>query len=208
MIKNILYLGSQSPARQQLLTEAQIPYTVLKHDSSEDLADPSLPFNEYVLAIAQHKMEHLLFPDPKTIQYNETGIFVLTADTLVRIPGTKEILGKPIDKNDAIRMLKQDRKAPVELVTGCCLERKTYDNGWITLEQAHWTTPALVEFDVPDDDIEGYFKNIPEALNVCGAGYVEKFGVNFLKKVTGSYSTIIGLPMYELRKELKKMNFF
>jgi predicted house-cleaning NTP pyrophosphatase (Maf/HAM1 superfamily) len=41
----------------------------------------------------------------------------------------------------------------------------------------------------------------------CGAGRIEDFGENFLKSVNGSYTTILGLPMFELRRALKEIGF-
>jgi len=41
----------------------------------------------------------------------------------------------------------------------------------------------------------------------CGAGMVEGFGASFLKSINGSYSAVIGLPLFELRDALKKLDF-
>ena len=202
-MKNILYLGSQSRSRQKLLDAALIPYTVLKHDSNEDVADPTLPFHEYVLAIAHHKMEHLLFPNLPVGK----KITVLTADTLMRTQKSKQILGKPDDMDHARQMIRLVSSEPIELETACVLEKKerTVD-GWITTAQTAWTTPAIIEFCIPDDEIDLYLEKAPHALYACGAGIVEDFGSNYLKSISGSYSSVIGLPLFELRHELKKIN--
>lgn len=206
---NKLYLGSQSKPRQHLLQVAKIPYKVLDHKSNETIENKNLPFNNYVLEIAKHKMKNLTLPNIHTINNIEKGIFVLTADTLMRIAKNKTILEKPKDKNDAKRMLKLIQNKQIELETGCCLEHKIYKNNkWQTKQHKYWTTPALLEFCVEDKEIDTYLKNVPQALFACGAGVIEEFGLNFLKSINGSFTTIIGLPLFELRHALKEISFF
>lgn len=210
MGKNILYLASQSKTRQYLLQIAKIPYQILKHKSDECGIDLTGSFEEYVLAIAQHKMEHVVLPTPEK---SET-IFVLTADTLMKIARTKEILGKPLDREDAKRMLKAQCGETIELATGCCLEKKEYRDGrWVTLASKHWTSPVTLEFCVEEEYVEDYLSELPHALNVCGAGMIrnigsnQDFGLNFLKSINGSYTSVLGLPLFELREVLKNMGF-
>jgi Nucleotide-binding protein implicated in inhibition of septum formation len=196
MEKNILYLGSQSPSRQKLLKLAQIPFEVIQHTSDECGIAFTASFDEYVLAIAKHKMEHLKLP--KTSK----PIFVLTADTLVRVNGN--MLGKPHDITDAKHMLSLLRNNTAELVTGCCLEQKECGK---TLKKKHWTTPAQIEFSVPEEHVEDYFKQLPQALHACGAGIVEGFGLNYLKQLNGSFTSVLGLPLFELHEALKELKF-
>lgn len=204
--ENVLYLGSQSAVRQHLLTISGIPYKVLQHTSNEIIDSTNLSFNDHVLAIAKHKMKHLVFPD----HTNETGntIFILTADTLMRMQHNKQILGKPKDKTDAKRMLRILRSGTIKLATGCCLEKKEWkDDSWHTIEKYHWVTPTTLEFHVPDKDMETYFEKMPHALYACGAGVIEDFGLNFLKSINGSFTAVLGLPLFELREMLEKLNF-
>ena len=211
MKKNKLYLGSQSKMRQHLLELAQIPYTVLKQTSDECSVNLTGSFDKYVLAIAQEKMAHVVIPEElqtKNLR-SKNSIFVLTADTLMRLQKSKTILGKPNDKTDAKRMLRLMREEPIELVTGCCLEqKKCTDNVWQTVAQKHWTTPVTLEFCVADEEIDLYFEKMPHALAACGAGIIEDFGMNFLKRIDGSFTAILGLPLFELRLKLKEMGFW
>lgn len=204
MKKDILYLGSQSNSRQKLLRIAGILYKVLEHKSDECGIDLELDFNDYVLEIAKHKMRHLTFPlELEKSEY----IFVLTADTLTRTLNTKQILGKPKDKNDAIKMIEILNKEPIEVITGCCLEKKFYDNKWKTEVKKYWTTKSIVEFCVEKENLDLYLKKVPLALKACSAGVVEDFGLNFFKNIQGSYTNVIGLPLFELRQNLKNIGF-
>lgn len=209
MEKNLLYLGSQSKTRQYLLQIAKIPYHVVPHCSDECGVDASGSFDDYVLSIAKHKMEHITLPPSISGE-----IFALTADTLMRIARTKQVLGKPQDKADAKKMLLSQCGETIELATGCCLDKKIYrDNQWVTLESIHWVTSATLEFCVEEKYIDTYLQELPHALHVCGAGMIrnigsdQDFGLNFLKSINGSYTTVLGLPLFELRANLKQLGF-
>jgi septum formation protein len=204
MRKNILYLGSQSEARQRLLKTAGIPFEVLQHQSDECGVELEKDFNKYVLGIAKHKMETLVFPTPQECK-SET-IFVLTGDTLAKVG--EHILGKPENLDDAKRMLKLLCGKPSDVITGVCLEKKVLKDGrWVTDVEKHWVTKAIIEFCVDEDSYDIYFKKAPEAMVACGAGRIEGFGQNFVKSIQGSYTTILGLPMFELRKALREIGF-
>jgi septum formation protein len=200
---NYLYLASKSKSRKKLLELAEIPYKIIEHESDECGIKTTDNFNEYVLEIARHKMEKIVLPKVSP-SAKEKNFFVLTADTLIQTQRTKKILGKPKDRNDAEQMLQMLCAEPIKLVTACCLHQKNL-NG--TIKKREWTTTATIEFCVGKYMIEKYFEKMPEALNACGAGIIENFGLNFLKKIDGSFTAVLGLPLFELRKELKKIGF-
>ena len=206
MSKDLLYLGSQSAPRQRLLEDAGIPFKVISHASDEQPRHGINTFSDYVLAVAQGKMSTLSFPEVTKADFDY--LYVLTADTLVRNPATGQVFGKPMNRDHAIKMLKSERSAPVEVVTGCCLERRTKGpESWHRESYEHWTTSAMIEFHVDDESIDTYLKTLPGALQSSGAGVVDGHGLSYLKSITGSYTAVIGLPMYELRQNLKKLGF-
>ena len=201
--RDVVYLGSQSISRQTLLQEAGIPFVVLSHTSTEQEVVYTGDIEKYVLAIAQGKMQSLVMPEQ-----TEKPIFVLTADTMVLLVETGQLFGKPKDIEDAYAMLAAMYCKPVRVVTGCCLEKRVYQDGcWQVSLAEHFVVGAEVQFNVHAEDRAEYFKRLPQALYSCGAGIVEDFGANFVESVRGSYSTITGLPLYELRHYLKKLNF-
>lgn len=205
--KDILYLGSGSKSRQWLLKEIKIDYRVLGHNSDECLTSEGREFEQYVLDIARDKMDHLIFPG-HSMSSSKGEIFVLTADTMGTIVKTGLLLRKPNDLQDAKRILTQIAEGPVRFATGCCLEKRILKGDvWEIIEKEHWVTSAQLEFVVEADELDRYFLNLPGALVSAGAGIVEGFGAQYVKSVDGSHSTIIGLPLFELRIALKKMGF-
>ncbi|NDD54674.1 Maf-like protein, partial [bacterium] len=181
-------------------------YKVLVHTSDEQPRVGVNAFQDYVLAVAQGKMRSLRLPEPT--KTDSDYIFALTADTLERSPSTSQIFGKPMNKDHAVKMLKTLRQGPVEVVTACCLDKFYRRNdGWQRGEHEQWLVSSMVEFYVDDASIESYLAAMPMALQASGAAMVEDNGLRFLKSIQGSYSAVIGLPLYELCHNLRKLGF-
>lgn len=200
---NTLYFGSKSAPRRMLLEQAQIPFIVVSQDADESQCDWGLPLPQLVASIALYKMQHVILPDGK----NEGDIcFVLTADTMSH-DKTGKIHGKPVDRADAIAKIKATRAGSF-LCTAFCLDKKIWKNGtWEIQERITDVVSAEFSFIIPDEWIDIYLEKIP-FLDVSGGIAVELYGNQFLKTMSGSYSTIIGLPLFEVREALQKLNFF
>ncbi|MGE0010407.1 MAG: nucleoside triphosphate pyrophosphatase [Candidatus Babeliales bacterium] len=199
-----LFLGSTSAARQQLLKEAQIPFILVTQSADETQCDWNLPWQEVIEKISLYKMEHVILPEDAQQQKH---CFVLTADTMgVDIDGV--IHGKPSDTQDAIKKIKALRRGGY-VGTAFCLDRKKQQNGaWVTEERVMQFVSATYEFDMPDEWIPKYFKEVPHYLKIAGAITIEGYGAQFLKSLNGSYTTILGLPMFEVREALERLGFF
>jgi septum formation protein len=203
MTKNVLYFGSKSASRRMLLEEAQIPFVTVDQHADESQCDWGLPLPQLVLTIALYKMQHVILPDGK----QEGDIcFVLTADTMSH-DKDGVIHGKPVDRDDAIKKIKLAATGSF-LCTAFCIDRKVWKEGkWVIEERIADIVSAEFLYIVPDQWMDIYLEKTP-FLDVSGAIAVEKFGNQFLKTVHGSYSTIIGLPVFEVRQALEKLGFF
>lgn len=203
MNKNILYFGSKSQSRKMLLDESQIPFVVVDQNADETACDWNLSLPQLVLSIAVYKMQHVMLPDGK----HEGDIcYVLTADTMSH-DKMGVVHGKPVDKADAIAKIKASA-AGSYLCTAFCLDRKVWRHGgWVIEERIADVVSAEFIFLVPENWIDIYLEKTPY-LDVSGGMAIEKYGNQFLKTVQGSYSTIIGLPLFEVREALEKLGFF
>jgi septum formation protein len=200
--KNTLLLGSKSPSRQMLLNLAQIPFTLIGQDADETLCDWALPLPEIVTHIARFKMEHVQLP----AGFDGQVCFVLTADTLTQ-DKNGAVQGKPVDRDDAIAKIKSSRVGS-NLCTAFCLDKKIWrNNQWQLIERIEQVVHAEYLFVLPDEWIDIYL-DTSIAMDTAGAITVEAFGAQFLKVVNGSYSAIIGLPLFEVREALAKLGFF
>ena len=199
--KQCLYLGSSSESRQMLLNEAKIPYELVAQSADESKCDWGLSLQQVVEQIALYKMDHVLLP--KGIEGDIC--FALTADTLTE-NNTGQLEGKPVDRADAIQKLKSCRHG-VRTGTAFCLDRRVYKDGqWQLDVRIREYVVARYMFNVPDDWIDFYLDNAP--IIGSGAIAIEGFGGQFLQMVDGSYTAVVGLPMYEVREALEKLGFF
>ena len=200
---NILYLASGSRSRKRLLQESGIPFAIIDQTADEHSIDRSLPFDELLIKIALLKMEHAVLPK----KMNAEEIFVLTADTMGYVTNGA-IHGKPKDYEDAVKKIRNLSGKPTTTKTAFCLEKKIWqNNNWQTETQHTEIVSATYLFNVKDELIDTYIKH-SFALQASGAISIESYGEQFLAWVHGSYSTILGLPMFEVRNALEKMNFF
>ena len=213
MAKNILYFGSKSQSRRMLLNESQIPFVTVNQDADESQCDWGLPLPQLVLSIALYKMQHVILPDGTS---EGQVCFVLTADTMSH-DSMGVVHGKPVNRDDAIAKIKATAAGSF-LCTAFCLDRKVWKPGlrspgevgagaWVIEERIADVVSAEFIFAVSDKWLDIYLEKTP-FLDVSGGIAVEKFGNQFLKTVQGSYSTIIGLPLFELREALEKLGFF
>ena len=190
MNPEFVYLASASPRRRQLLSQIGVPFQTLTVEVDESVARGESPAT-YVSRIAAAKADagwRLRQPAAHSPPYP-----VLAADTAVVIDG--EILGKPADDADAARMLRLLSGRTHEVLTAValaatdrrasCLSRSEVTFRHITATEAwdYWHTGE------PRDKAGGY------AIQGCGAVFVAG--------LRGSYSAVMGLPLYETAEFLK-----
>ncbi|MBI2352980.1 Maf family protein [Candidatus Dependentiae bacterium] len=197
-----LYLASQSLGRQELLREAQIPFSLISQNTDESLCSLQQPLEIIVKELALEKMNNIEYP---SVPLNTIALF-LTADTLT-LNSDNIIYCKPKDKQEAITMLKSARNGIIA-GTAFCLTKKQYTpQGWIMLAQiiAYDQTKSIIN--VPDELIECYLSNIP-FLTISSGLSIEGFGEQFCQEVHGCYSTVLGLPMFKVRQALFQLGFY
>jgi len=200
---NVLLLGSKSISRQKLLREARIPFELVQQDANEHECDWNLSLEQTTRSIARHKMKHVLLPHGN----NGDICFVLTADSLTADKYGR-LHGKPLHKEDARQKFTLFNEG-VRVGTAFCLERKQWINDtWVTQQAIEQFVDAACDIQVSDDMFEEYIHYIADYLNLSAGLDIQDFGAQFVKSITGSYTTIIGLPMYELRLALISIGFF
>ena len=200
-----LYLCSSSSIRKKLLEEAAIPFTSIAHQACEKSIEQNGSFEEYVVAIATKKLESI---NPNHLKEAPDRLFLLSADTLVHGLISKKMYGKPENYDDAIQIIQEISKEPLQVTTGCALafyEKK--DSTYQKKECIIWHTGAVIQFTIPNSDIDTYLRKSPHALHAAGSTTIEEYGSRFLSSIHGSYTAVLGLPMFELIKNLKKLNF-
>jgi len=183
-----IILASASPRRRELLQQIGIISRVQAVDIDES-RNPDEPVIAFVERLAMEKAQRGF-----DILKNDEALPVLGSDTIVEIDGT--VLGKPEDRENAkdILMLLSGRvhqvHTSVAIVTG---ERKLID-----------TSSTHVHFKTLEaDEIDSYI-DTGEADDKAGAYAIQGIAAQFVKNINGSYSGVMGLPLYETVKLLKQ----
>jgi septum formation protein len=169
-----LILASASPRRSELLRAAGIEFTVRIADIDETVLPEELP-GDYVLRLSREKAQAVAEP----------GDLVLGADTTVVISG--EIAGKPIDAEDARRMLRLLSGQWHEVLTGVSLVR-----GEQVLSEVAVTRVKFAELNEAEID---WYVSTGEAMDKAGAYGIQGYASRFVESVEGNYSNVVGLPV-------------
>ena len=202
-MKNVLLFGSKSLSRQSLLNDMNINFLPVSQDASEVVDENGLPFPDHIKKIALQKMDHIIMP----MAHKSEEAFVLTADTMGQ-DARGNIYSKPKNKKDAVDQIKALRGNGL-VGTAFCLDKKKFDgNSWVVDERILGYAETSYELDIPDGWIERYLDHTPHYLQISGSITVEGYGAQFLKSITGSYTTVLGLPLFQLREGLEDLGFF
>jgi septum formation protein len=178
----MLILASQSPRRSEILRQAGIPF-IVKPAHVDESVHPGEPVEDYVLRVAAEKA---------TAVETASGDVVLGADTVVVIGG--EILGKPRDRADAIRMLERLAGREHEVITGICLRRAA--------DLLHDRAVTRVWFNpLTHEEIEQYVAS-GEPMDKAGAYAIQGLASKFIQRIDGSYTNVVGLPIELVIKHL------
>jgi septum formation protein len=179
----MLILASGSPRRADLLRAAGIEFTVRIADVDETILPGESP-RDYVLRLSR----------AKALAVAGEGELVLGADTTVVIED--EIAGKPVDIEDARRMLRALSGRWHEVLTGVTLLR-----GHKILSDVAITRVKFSEMSEPEID---WYVSTGEPMDKAGAYGIQGYASRFVERIEGSYSNVVGLPVqmvYEMLKE-------
>lgn len=184
---NQLILASASPRRREILSKAGLEFKIVSSRYEEDMTLPLSPV-KLPQFLAEEKAKEVARRYPQAV--------VIGADTIVAFDN--KVLGKPKSQAEAKRMLKAMRGAVAKVITGYSVIQ--YSSGCILTGKS----VGSVHFrDFSDKDIDAYIKT-DEPMDRAGAFAVQEKGAVLIKKITGDYLGIVGLPLYDILQALKK----
>lgn len=192
---NKIILASQSPRRRELLTQIGLEYTVCPSTVEEHITgtDPV----EVVKELSFQKAEDVA---KKANEETPTGSsLVIGADTIVVYEG--KILGKPKDREDAVRMLAMLQGKTHSVYTGVSLLFSQEGILNKTINFAEETKVTM--YPLTQEEISWYV-DTKEPMDKAGAYGIQGFGARFIEKIQGDYNTVVGLPVAKIYQELKK----
>ncbi len=176
-----IVLASGSPRRKQILGDAGFEFSIISPDVDESFSD-DIAVEIVPLMLANRKMEKA-----KTLcQPND---IIITADTVVILEN--KIIGKPIDRNDAIAILKALSGKQHKVVSGVCIAQgeRQYDLEVTTHVYFDSLTDAEIDFYI--DAYQPYDK--------AGAYAIQEWiGINKITRIEGDYYNVVGFPMSKI----------
>lgn len=183
-----ILLASKSPRRRELLKGCGLEFEIAEGRDAEESFPADMPLGEVAEYLSKIKSE--AYADMLT-----EGDILITADTVVIAAG--EILGKPKDREDAVRMLRLLSGSSHEVVTGVTL--RTLD------KERSFSCHSVVRFrGMSDGEIEYYIDTYHPYDKAGAYGIQEWIGYVAISGIEGSFYNVMGLPVQMLWVELEK----
>lgn len=190
-------LASASPRRRELLTQIGMEYEVIPSTVDEKMTK-TLP-EEVVQELSLQKAEDVC----AGLRTQEMEDFlVIGADTVVAFEGA--IMGKPMDEEDACRMLRALQGKVHQVYTGVtlCGERK----GSAAFCSTFYEKTDVVMYPMTEEEIEAYVAT-KEPMDKAGAYGIQGRCAAHIERISGDYNNVVGLPVGRLCQELKRMGW-
>jgi septum formation protein len=203
----MLVLASASPRRQELLRNAGIPFTV----QPADVDEMPLPRES-----ARDCAERLAREKAVTVWKSRPRDLVLGADTVV-VVGEK-ILGKPVDAQDAARMLRMLAGKEHRVITGVCLVSQRARNQGFGISESRSQEKLEIEncevrtasettlvamSELSDEEIREYVAT-GEPMDKAGAYAIQGMASRWIPRIEGDYSNVVGLPVALVYRMLRE----
>ncbi len=198
-MKPFVYLASQSPRRRQLLEQLGVAYELLLPDASEDAESLEAVLAHeaplaYVKRVTQLKLNAAL---ARQLQRGLPDAPVLCSDTTVALG--RMILGKPADATDAARILATLSGQTHRVLTAVALGTQAHRQQAVSISQVTFAPMTAAQ-------IQAYVAT-GEPMGKAGAYAVQGRVAAFISKINGSYSGIMGLPLFETAQLLAGAGF-
>ncbi len=186
-----LVLASQSPRRQSLLAQLGYQFDIIASDIDEAVHENELA-EDYVQRLAKEKALHV-FTSLQNKQKHHA--LVLGSDTCVVIE--KQILGKPKNEADCINMLLLLSNKQHQVLTSIAVAYQySVKNKLMTKVVVELITTHVLFKALTLDEIKRYWQS-EEPKDKAGSYAIQGLGGQFVKSINGSYSAVVGLPLYE-----------
>jgi septum formation protein len=192
----MLVLASASPRRQELLRNAGISFTVCATNIPEQPKPGESP-RDCAVRLAREKALAAFRQHPDKL--------VLGADTVVVVDA--EILGKPRDQADAMRMLRSLSGRTHQVITGVCLIGPPLRTGnqkpATEFEDTRSETTLVTMTTLTDDDFGSYVAG-GEPMDKAGAYAIQGLASRWIPRIEGDYFNVVGLPVALVWQMLRK----
>jgi len=181
-----IVLASSSPRRNELLQQLGLDFEIYSPDIDESVHENEL-VHHYVERLAREKAQTVLklFPDA----------IVIAADTSLGLDG--QIIGKPESKKHAFEIWKKLSGRWHDVFSGLCVATQQ--------QMLSQVVQTQVEFQhLTTQDMEDYWTT-GEPVGKAGGYAIQGIASQYIPQIQGSYSNVVGLPLYEFAQLLKRV---
>ncbi len=182
-----IVLASASPRRKQYLSYLGLPFEVVVPDVDESTVDGETP-EQLVMRLSKLKAKAV------SQRLSDNEAVIIAADTVVAYKG--QVLGKPQNDDDAFNMIKMLQGDTHEVYTGCTILKGD--------RISNFAVSTKVTFASLDDELIRTYVNSGESRDKAGSYALQGIAAMLIQKVDGSVSTVVGLPICEVREVLKE----
>ena len=202
-MSHFIYLASQSPRRSQLLQQMGVDHTILVANTDGDIHEDAEAIEVVLLGEAPRDYVQRvtgLKLDAAVARLARRGLAdapVLTSDTTVALGA--EILGKPADAAEATAMLSQLSGQTHEVLTAVALQQGTQRLQALCVSKVRFMPMSTAQ-------IQAYVES-GEPFGKAGAYGVQGLAAAMIEHIEGSYSGIMGLPVFETAQLLRQIGW-
>lgn len=186
MSNPLIYLASRSPRRRELLQQIGVEHETISIEIDEAPRPNEAP-ERYVTRMALEKAR------AGWAAVSALGGPVLGADTSVVVDG--KILGKPRDRQHAARMLRLLAGQTHLVISGVALVKGAMEESRLSISHVTFRT-------IDDEEVRSYWQ-CGEPLDKAGGYAVQGRGAIFIERLEGSYSGVMGLPLFETAEMMR-----
>ena len=216
-----LILASGSPRRRELLTRAQLDFTVMSVDIDETPQANEAP-KAYIERMVATKAEAALKQLNKELKANHAdcanlseSFIILTADTIGVLADGKTVLVKPDSREDAYRMWQQMSDNSHEVWTAVqatfvslaskAANNPTHEPVWQIVNQQQITERTEVTFVPLTEEMMRNYWDSGEPADKAGGYGIQGLGAAWVSRINGSYTNVVGLPLAQTLALIKNI---
>lgn len=196
MTHNFIYLASQSPRRRELLNQLGVRYEMLLADEHEDAEalEAEIPGElpeVYVARVTEAKLDAAI---ARLAARSLPAAPILCSDTTVAVEA--QILGKPVDAGDAFKTLRLLSGRRHRVITAVALGDHVRRNAALNVSDVDFAP-------ISDAQLRRYVDS-GEPFGKAGSYAIQSEAASWISHISGSYSGIMGLPLYETAQLLQQ----
>ncbi|XP_023370828.1 N-acetylserotonin O-methyltransferase-like protein [Otolemur garnettii] len=197
-------LASASPRRREILSNAGLRFEVVPSKFKEKLNKASFP-TPYAYAVETAKQKALEVASRLHQKDLRTPDVVIGADTIVAVSGL--ILEKPVDKQDAYRMLSRLNGKEHSVFTGVAIVHCYSKEGQLDTEVSEFYEETSVKFSELSEELLWEYIHSGEPMDKAGGYGIQALGGMLVEYVRGDFLNVVGFPLNHFCKKLVELYY-